>query len=301
MELQCPSEYSSSHASIRIGLDAPLMSLAFAGLQGLRAPGPWNSQGRSRFPLMSFRSPSENSQASSGRNLAARLLARTNCGSSLGVPSPTAYPHAEQRRSEGRVCLARPACASRFSQPLDAFIRPTSAGLVSCQIRSWGSPSRALLLSHSLARRLRRSCPLAVRTRSRTPPRASSVASAETPRLELAPIAGRPRSAPRLQGFAPRESPPLQTGCLDRRERVALLGFLPSRVLPLGGMATAFTAPPLMRLRRRVAEADLWRPLQGVASARGWLVSLETADPPGVCRLLTTTAFGPDAVLGSPP
>jgi hypothetical protein len=38
------------------------------------------------------------------------------------------------------------ACASRFSQPLDALIRPEPAGLVSCQIRSWGLPFRALLL-----------------------------------------------------------------------------------------------------------------------------------------------------------
>jgi hypothetical protein len=177
MELRCPSEYSPGHASIRIGLDAPLMSLAFAGLQGLRAPGPWNSQSRSRFPLLNFRSPSENSQASSGRNHDARSLARTGYGSSLGVRSPTASPHTEQRLSKGRVCLARPACASRLSQPLDAFIRPASAGLVSCQIRSWGSPFRAFLLPRSLARRLRRSCPPAVRTRSRTSPRASSVAA----------------------------------------------------------------------------------------------------------------------------
>jgi len=28
----------------------------------------------------------------------------------------------------------------RFSQPLGAFIRPMSAGLISCQIRTWGSP-----------------------------------------------------------------------------------------------------------------------------------------------------------------
>jgi hypothetical protein len=56
-----------------------------------------------------------------------------------------------------------------------------------------------------------------------------------------------PRSAPRLQGFAPRESPPLHLGCLGRNEHVALLGFLLSRAFTLGGMATAFTAPPLMR------------------------------------------------------
>jgi hypothetical protein len=35
--------------------------------------------------------------------------------------------------------LPRPtACAYRFSQPPGAFIRPEPAGLVSCQIRSWG-------------------------------------------------------------------------------------------------------------------------------------------------------------------
>lgn len=41
------------------------------------------------------------------------------------------------------------ACVSRFSQPPDASIRPEPADLVSCQIRSWGSPSRAFLLPRS--------------------------------------------------------------------------------------------------------------------------------------------------------
>jgi hypothetical protein len=41
------------------------------------------------------------------------------------------------------------ACAFRFSQPPDALIRPEPAGLVSCQIRSWGSPFRAFLLPRS--------------------------------------------------------------------------------------------------------------------------------------------------------
>jgi hypothetical protein len=48
--------------------------------------------------------------------------------------------------------------------------------------------------------------------------------------------------SPHLQGFAPRESPPHRHGFLHLAERVALMGFLPSRVLPLAGMAAAFTA-----------------------------------------------------------
>jgi hypothetical protein len=69
-------------------------------------------------------------------------------GSSLEVPSPTAYPRKGQRHQWPG--LPHPtASAFRFSQPLDAFIRPMPAGLVSCRIRSWGSPFRAFLLSHS--------------------------------------------------------------------------------------------------------------------------------------------------------
>jgi hypothetical protein len=70
------------------------------------------------------------------------------------------------------------ACAFRFSQPLGAFIRPEPAGLVSCRIRSWGLPSRALFLS-----------------RSRT----------------LFPAPFPSWRSNRLQGFAPRASPPLDS------------------------------------------------------------------------------------------
>jgi len=55
-------------------------------------------------------------------------------------------------RSSGlvsQVYLTRLASVFRFSQPLGALIRPVPTGLVSCQIRSWGSPSRAFLLPHS--------------------------------------------------------------------------------------------------------------------------------------------------------
>jgi hypothetical protein len=41
---------------------------------------------------------------------------------------------------------SRTACAFRFSRPHDALLRHVPAGLVSCRIRSWGFPFRALLL-----------------------------------------------------------------------------------------------------------------------------------------------------------
>jgi len=41
-----------------------------------------------------------------------------------------------------RACLTRLRCAFRFSQPLDAFLRPRPFGLVSCRFRPWGSCSQ---------------------------------------------------------------------------------------------------------------------------------------------------------------
>jgi len=43
-----------------------------------------------------------------------------------------------------RACLTRLTCVPRFSRPLDAFIRPVPAGLVSCRIRSWGCTLQSL-------------------------------------------------------------------------------------------------------------------------------------------------------------
>jgi hypothetical protein len=70
----------------------------------------------------------------------------TENGSSHEVPSPTAFSPLEAAAFRGPGFPRPAACAFRFSQPLDASIRPEPAGLVSCQIRSWGSPFRALLL-----------------------------------------------------------------------------------------------------------------------------------------------------------
>jgi hypothetical protein len=145
-------------------------------------------------------------QASSGRS-AARPMDVDPSGSSPEVSSPTAYPRTGQRHEWPG--LPRPtACASRFSQPPGAFIRPEPAGLVSCRIRSWGCalqsfapPTQPFTVSGAL--------PLMTSGSNRRPSHPSGT-TAETD--EPAGQTEGPRERSRLQGFAPRESPPPDTG-----------------------------------------------------------------------------------------
>jgi hypothetical protein len=96
------------------------------------------------------------------------------------------------------------ACAFRFSQPLDAFIRPEPAGLIACRIRSWGHPPE-LSSSRAAVRRSRRLSPRDVLTVFRVL------------------LCARVRHS--VQRFR------LKT------ERVALLGLFPSRVLTLSALS----------------------------------------------------------------
>jgi len=96
------------------------------------------------------------------------------------------------------------ACAFRFSQPLDAFIRPEPAGLVSCRIRSWGHPPE-LSSSCAAVRCFQRHSPRGVRTAFRVLLRA------------------RVRHAVQLFKL--------------KTVRVALLGLFPSRVFTLPALA----------------------------------------------------------------
>jgi hypothetical protein len=136
-------------------------TLLAAVLVSLRPSCPWrfrwtsgSSQGRtpalarskSRSPLLSFRPPSENSTHRAantpgydrGRRPRCRLLPWGFFPFSVSPPGAAA--------SINRASHSPIACASRFSQPPGALVRPEPAGLVSCQIRSWGSPFRVLLL-----------------------------------------------------------------------------------------------------------------------------------------------------------
>jgi hypothetical protein len=98
---------------------------------------------------MSFRSPTENSQTSSDRLCTGdySLVPAT-------VPSLEFLPLQRiPTWSSGMIGWLFPdpaACVFGFSQPLDAFIRPTLTSPISCRIRSWGSPYKAFLLPRSL-------------------------------------------------------------------------------------------------------------------------------------------------------
>ena len=84
--------------------------------------------------------------------------------------------------------------------------------------------------SRAAVRRLRRLYPLVVAAPTVRRP-TNPQPTAET--IDHGPVYGNGAlCAPRLQGLAPHESPPLVAGGLDRRERVALLGFLPPGFSP---------------------------------------------------------------------
>jgi hypothetical protein len=121
----------------------PLLAHA-SGLRGLRGPSAWSrSLNAPQVHSRSFPSPSKAipgtepsvdvplripRQTPPLRFLPLQRLPTQSSGIWAGLPHPTAS-------------------ASRFSQPLDAFIRPELAGLISCRIRSWGSPYRAFFLT----------------------------------------------------------------------------------------------------------------------------------------------------------
>ena len=99
---------------------------------------------------------------------------------------------------------------------------------------------------------------------------------------------GKPPGAPHLQGISPRESPPHRTDGLGRSGHVALLGFIPSRVLSLSGTAAAFTTASPHEVTRSGAEATdraLYRvsvPLRLAHLSRGCRPSwgFSPCDPP---------------------
>ena len=184
-------------------------------------------------------------------------------GSSREVHSPTAFsPSGAAARLSDRASQARPAYAFRFSRPLGVFVRPGPAGLVSCQIRSWGSPFRALLLPCS---RTPSPAPLPSCRWNALPNRPSRHWPSRAPKRRAEPPPPHmdgPSEHPRLQGFAPHENPPLRPGGLGRHAARSspgippLQGFLPHRT------DATFITPPLMRFSAR-AQATLRMPLQG--------------------------------------
>lgn len=106
-----------------------------------RLRGLQSSSGRTWTPeIPSWTSPPLQRQTNDrAADLTARQAGRANgSDASLEVCCPYSVFPTKSSGLSGRDCQNPPACASRFSQPPDAFIRPLSAGLVPCRYRSWG-------------------------------------------------------------------------------------------------------------------------------------------------------------------
>lgn len=101
-----------------------------------------------------------------------------------------------------------------------------------------------------------------------------------------------PRELPHLQGFDPRGDPPL-TCRLFRPTRSALLSwaFRPPGCSPSLRWARLSPCLPLMGFSLPGA-SDRKSDPPGCCPQRGWLISLEIADPPGLRSLLTFTSVG---------
>jgi len=204
------------------------------------------------YPLLGLQSPSETTpkiEPPSNRpeTSSASTEIKGRDGSSREVRSPTA----SSQPWAAALWTSLPglsACAFRFSQPLDAFIRPKPAGLVSCRSRSWGSPFRALFLSsrRKLSPTPLPSCRLDGLTWSKrclptpsqrlgfAPAMANSLmALASTPRLQgLAPLQESVTTGRRFRSAGARSSlgpSPLQ-GAHSRYNAVALTTCSPHEV-----------------------------------------------------------------------
>jgi hypothetical protein len=159
------------------------------------------------------------------------------------------------------------ACAFRCSQPPGAFIRSEPAGLVPCRIRSWGHPSEPCS-SRAAVRCFQRRSPLGVCAPS------GSCSARE--------------SATRFSG-------------LDWHRARSSPGPFPLQGSPSyrAGPAIHRSSPPV------VGPADasgLRASTSGSHTRKARHVSLETADPPGVCGLMTRHARSSLArILESPP
>jgi hypothetical protein len=105
-------------------------------------------------PLMSLRSTSEYYQATlrpcleelAGFARRQHLQTLRITASFLEVRRPYSVFRTGQRLIVWRVPTLQTRGVFRFSQPLDALFRPEPTGLVSCQIRSWGSPLQSFFL-----------------------------------------------------------------------------------------------------------------------------------------------------------
>jgi hypothetical protein len=129
-------------------------------------------------------------QASSRRRFLLRLRKRKLRSPRRHPPvrslAPSASPRTWQRLFDWPGLPHRTTCASRFSQPPGAFIRPVPGGLVSCHIRSWGCTLQSLAPSVQPYAVSDAKCPLVVAAPPCPTPRAPQTAETDHRTLHLA-------------------------------------------------------------------------------------------------------------------
>jgi hypothetical protein len=176
----------------------------------------------------------------------------------------------------GRGCQYPPACASRFSQPPDAFIRPEPAGLVSCRYRSWGCTLQSITPLVQPYAVSGASYPQAVVPQHLCPTHAPLHRHQPRIKRQRRNTSHTDRREPLRSttgSYSARESA-TDNGGLDRCTHVALLGFRPFRVFTLEETAWLSPRPPLTRLARTRARRTTNAPPQGIdLNEIGWSLS----------------------------
>jgi hypothetical protein len=226
---------------------------------------------------MGLRSPSESAEP----RVAVRIRAQRSL---VGTSHEVCFPYSVSPLGAAALWPGLPhpaACTFRFSRPLGALVRSEPAGLVSCQIRSWGCALQSLApLPQPYV--VSDAAPL-VALGGEPNPSDHRAATAETAATRHS--YGRAGTRSRLQGFAPRKSPPPCTGGLGRFRRVALLGFCPPGCSPPTKRPIQSASPHGLGSS---GANDRKSDPTGYSFRRDGLASLETADPPGLLRLMTT-------------
>jgi hypothetical protein len=198
--------------------------------------------------------------------------------------SPTASPRPGQRHEIEWACLTRSPAPSGFLDLLTLSSAPSLVALFRATSAHGVVPSRALLLSRS-----RSPSPAPLPSCRFDEPADRATARRLWPK-PAAPLGIRhgPGSALAFRALLHARVRHRPAAFYTAARRVALLGFAPSRVLPLAGSARPSPRLPSRAWLVQARTTGRAHP-SGSHFQRDWLVSLETADPPGLRCLSTIT------------
>jgi hypothetical protein len=210
----------------------------------------------------------------------------------LGFFAPTALQVTGSDRH--RACLTRLCCVSRLSQPPDASFPPrpcrscfVPAALLGFALQRVSLPIAGTPLGTPCPSWRSASAVAEATTRARPVPRCH-VASSPAPRSEVGAaregVAGFERAS---RGLSSNRKSVLRSAAVTPHDgsRSSPGIITPSRGFPHPALTRPLPRLPSCASGRR-AETNRTRALQGVDWRGGWLVSLETAAPPGLLVLV---------------